>query len=395
VDRLRGVLPVVGRVEAVDRSPWWAVVFPDEVHEPCREWLRDLAACDCSALTIRSYAFDLLRWLRFLQVIGTGWVMAGREQVRDFVEYLREAPNPQQLRRSPDAPALGSVNKVTCKPYPRPGYAARTINHQLSVLSAFYAFAVDADLGPLVNPVPAQRGRGGGRPHAHHSPMEPFAAARRAAYRQVVPRAVPRGIPDGAVEALFGALTSNRDRALISFYLSSGARASELLGLRREHVDAGRRTIKVVSKGSRALEEIPASPDAFVWLALYLAEGGPADDGVVWRTLRPPRRPLTYHAMRAALMRANTALGANYSLHDLRHTAASRMAADPAFTLVDVQAILRHAKITTTQAYLVPRLDDLVAKVAEHYARPRPPARPDVSEGYDQAQVRELLGLGL
>lgn len=66
MDRLRGgVLPAVGRVEAVDRSPWWAVVFPDEVHESCREWLRDLAARDCSALTIRSYAFDLLRWLRF------------------------------------------------------------------------------------------------------------------------------------------------------------------------------------------------------------------------------------------------------------------------------------------------------------------------------------------
>lgn len=158
MDHLRGgLLPVIGRVEAVGRSPWWVVVFPDEVHEPCREWLRDLAACDCSVLTMRSYAFDLLRWLRFLHVIGTGWGMAGREQVRDFVEYLREAPNPQQLRRSPDAPALGSVNKVTGKPYPRPGYAARTINHQLSVLSAFYAFAVDADLGPLVNPVPAQR----------------------------------------------------------------------------------------------------------------------------------------------------------------------------------------------------------------------------------------------
>jgi len=180
----------------------------------------------------------------------------------------------------------------------------------------------------------------------------------------------------------------------VSFYLSSGARASELLGLCTEHVDAGRRTIRVVSKGSRALEEIPASPDAFVWLALYLAGGEAAGEGPVWQTLRPPRRPLAYHAMRAVLMRANKALGANYSLHDLRHTAAARMAADPAFTLLDVQAILRHAKITTTQAYLQPRLDDLIGKVAEHYATPRPPAQPDVAEGYDQAQVRELLGLG-
>jgi hypothetical protein len=77
--------------------------------------------------------------------------------------------------------------------------------------------------------------------------------------------------------------------------------------------------------------------------------------------------------MRAVLMRANAAMGANYSLHDLRHTAALRMAADPAFALVDVQAILRHAKITTTQAYLVPRLDDLVAKVAGHTPGPGRP----------------------
>jgi integrase len=221
------------------------------------------------------------------------------------------------------------VNKVTGKPYARPGYAARTINHQLSVLSEFYAFAVDADLGPLVNPVPVQRGRWGGRLHAHHNPMEPFPVARRAAYRQVVPRGAPRSIPDGSVEALVGALTSNRDRALISFYLSTGARASERLGLRHEHVDPGQRTIKVFTKGTRALEEIPASPDAFVWLALYLAEGYAAGTGPVWQALRGPRRPLTYHAMRAVLMRANAALGSNYSLHDLHQTAAERMAADP------------------------------------------------------------------
>jgi hypothetical protein len=32
---------------------------------------------------------------------------------------------------------MGPVNKVTGKPDPQAGYAARMINHQLSVLSAF------------------------------------------------------------------------------------------------------------------------------------------------------------------------------------------------------------------------------------------------------------------
>ena len=66
--------------------------------------------------------------------------------------------------------------------------------------------------------------------------------------------------------------------------------------------------------------------------------------------------------------------------------------ADPAFTLVDVQTVLRHASVTTTQIYTQPRLEDLVGKVLEHYARP-PVAEPSIEPSYDAAAVRELLGL--
>lgn len=388
------VLPTFGSVKEVADSPRWVVLFPDgQVHEPARAWLRDLAACDCSPLTLRSYGFDLLRWLRFLHVFGVRWERAEREHVREFVEFLRTAPNPLRERRAVSAPPLGSVNAVTGKPYPRPGYSPRTINHQLSVLAEFYAFTVAADLGPLVNPVPPRRDRRGHRINAHHNPMEPFAVARRGRYRQQVPKAAPRSIPDDAIDALFGALRTDRDRALIAFYLSSGVRASELLGLRHAWLDPGRRTIKVISKGSRELTEVPASADAFVWLALYLAKAPPVlGDAPVWWTLRNPRRPLTYHAMRAVLMRANAALGTNHSLNDLRHTAAARLAADPNFTLVEVQTVLRHAQISTTQQYLRPRLDDLIGRLTEHYARPRPGPAVSIGSGFDADDVRELLG---
>jgi integrase len=168
--------------------------------------------------------------------------------------------------------------------------------------------------------------------------------------------------------------------------------------LRLERIDYGRRTITVVSKRSRSLDAVPASADAFVWLALYLAEWGgpPAAEGPVWWTRRRPRRPLTYHAARAVLARANTLLGTNYSLHDLRHTAAARMAADDNFSLVEVQTILRRASISSTQIYLQPRLDDLVAKVAELHQRRAVAAvaSPAVPEGYDAGELNELLGLG-
>jgi integrase len=55
------------------------------------------------------------------------------------------------------------------------------------------------------------------------------------------------------------------------------------------------------------------------------------------------------------MQRASEVLGANWTLHDLRHTAATRLARDPELTLVEVQTILRHAHITTTALYTNPR----------------------------------------
>jgi site-specific recombinase XerD len=274
-------------------------------------------------------------------------------------------------------------------------YAGRTINHQLSVLFGFYEWACTTSGVPLVNPVPVQRSARSGRMHAHHNPMEDFVLRRRATYRQKVPKPVWRAIPDDAADALFEALRSNRDRALVSFWLSSGVRASELLALRHGDVDVGRSTITVVSKGSRLREAVPASTDAFLWLALYLREEPPmTEGGPVWWTRQGTPRPLTYHAARAVLQRANAALGSNWTLHDFRHTAAARLLADPAFTLFDVQTILRHAQVSTTQIYAQPRLEDLVGKLLEHYAQPRN-AQPSVEPLYDTAEVNELLGLQL
>ncbi|ODU05015.1 MAG: hypothetical protein ABS81_08665 [Pseudonocardia sp. SCN 72-86] len=80
------------------------MVFPDVEHHAVSSYLRELAATDCSPATIRSYAYALLRWFRFLHERLVRWERAERTDVRAFVEHLREVPNPQRLRRRPDAP---------------------------------------------------------------------------------------------------------------------------------------------------------------------------------------------------------------------------------------------------------------------------------------------------
>jgi integrase/recombinase XerC len=237
--------------------------------------------------------------------------------VRDFVLWARQADKFTGAKNPPGARL--PVNWVTGKKVQTARYAPATINHTLSSVHEFYEFYRERGEGPLINPVPVA-----GRPHAHHNPMDAFAPTRRRALRQKESQPLPRAIPDASFNELFRKLKSHRDRALAAFYVSSGARASELLGLTGDMINYGDQLIGVVRKGG-ARQWLPASPDAFVWLRLYqLDRGTPGDGQPVWLTLREPHRPLTYDALRAVMGRVNRLLGANWTLHDLRHTFAIR-----------------------------------------------------------------------
>lgn len=121
-------------------------------------------------------------------------------------------------------------------------------------------------------------------------------------------------------DELFREMSCDRDRALICMYVSSGARATELLRIDIDDVDWSRQLVYVVSKGSRLRQAVPVSPESLIFLAKYLAEAGmPTPGDSLWRTRRGPARPLTYWAMRRILQRANERRGTNWTLHDLRH----------------------------------------------------------------------------
>lgn len=294
--------------------------------------------------------------------------------------------------------AASPPSPVTGKAAPGPKYAPATAAHGESVLRGFYDFHVDAGTGPRVNPFPLVRECRRGRVGAHHDPMEPHRNERVGLYRPKLVQRPPRCIPDEQFNALFARLGSHRNRALVAFWVSTGARASELLGVHGGDVDVGRQLITVIRKGTRAMQQQPASPDAFVWLRLYQAE---LHDGVlagrdepVWWTLRRPLRPLTYHAAYRMFTRVNAALGSNWTLHDLRHTAAYRMARDPDMPLTDVQWILGHAQLTTTQIYVSAPLDEAIASILAHHARRRqaPPDRAGQALTYRADSLDVLFG---
>lgn len=382
-------------------DPWepFQLVDADGVAvEGVRAYLMDLQAGGRRTATQRSYSMDLLRWFRFLWAVEVPWQTATRRDARDFSRWMQIADKPVRPHwrnaAGDAAPSLPSgqgagPNQVTGKLSAGRKYGAATRAHSESVLRHFYDFHLEVGTGPLVNPFPLARARSGGRVGAHHNPMDSPENHRAGLFRPRAVHRVPRSIPDDRFNELFAGLSCNRDRALVAFWVSTGARASELLGARRADADPGRQLITVERKGTRVLQQVPASPDAFVWLRLYQAE----TDGVVaagrdqplWWTRRRPFRALTYHAARAMFGRAGAALGANWTLHDLRHSAAYRMARDPEMPLTDVQWVLGHAHLSTTQLYVNPRLEDVIESVlAHHRRRADESARPDPqqSSGY-------------
>lgn len=375
---------------------WWSATDVDgQTVRAVDAFVDELAACGCSVSTSRSYCHDLVRWFRFLDAIEVDWPAASREDVRDFVRWLQAKVNPQRARAlgADSRPTPGSINLVTGKRYLPPGYAPRTINHALAVLSSFYDFALYAELGPLQNPVPRPNE---GRP-MHRSQIEGRRPGRRTAYRQKEPAYQPRAITEEVLQQLFEVLKHDRDRALVAVTLSTGARASELLSMTLGGVDIGRSVLSVVPKG-RAGQRVwvPAAPESFVWISRHLTgrEPGPPEQAM-WMTLRRPTRPLTYFGLRQVLERANAELKLNLTWHDFRHTFSSRLLADDQLSLTDVQELMRHRNLNTLAPYATSRLEELVSRLHQHLSRPPTPP-PVAAAGYDQGDLRVLFpGLAL
>jgi site-specific recombinase XerD len=394
------VVPRAGRLLATGNryEPYRLVDGDGAVVDAATAYFRDLLAAGRAKATVRSYGLDLLRWFRFVTAAGVAWDRATRVEARDFCRWL-------QIAGKQSWPHWRGQDRAGASPAARAGqaYAPSVRAHSETVLRAFYDFHLHAGSGPIINPFPLDRSRRGGRAHAHHNPMEPYRRERGGLYRPRVPGRIPRSVPDSEFNEIFARLPSHRDRALVAFYVSTGARASELLSATLAGVDPGRQVITVVRKGTRELQELPASTDAFVWLRLCQVEMAdliPAGRRQpLWWTSRRPVRPLTYHAVHRMFERANDRAGTAATLHSLRHTAAYRMAEDPALPLTDVQLVLGHAQLTTTQIYLTPRKEDVIRRVLAHHGeqtrQAAARARPAPAPGYRPESLDVLFGNGV
>lgn len=231
------------------------------------------------------------------------------------------------------------------------GGAGKTVNRRVSSLSSFYKYlaATAAELRlPVTVPNPA---------HAQFiaressDPVQETRALSINRARQLL--SMPAG----------NSLFDIRDRAILKFYLYSGARLATGCTLRVTdfHRDGDEASIRVQLKGGR-IQTKGLHVAAAESIAEYIEAAG-LSAGPLFRPRRSPKsteladRAMTARTMNRLLMRYLKRLpgaeqdgGFLYSPHSLRATSATLLL-DAGVPIEAVQDLLDHKHITTTQIY--------------------------------------------
>lgn len=145
-----------------------------------------------------------------------------------------------------------------------------------------------------------------------------------------------------------------RDVAIVELLYSTGMRVGELTGLNLSDIDLGRRTARVLGKGSKE-RVVPFGVPAQRALADWLSDGRPliavdASGSALFLGARGGRvDPRVVRSMLARLQRLIADLP-EFSPHALRHSAATHLLEGGADLRV-VQEFLGHASLNTTQVY--------------------------------------------
>jgi site-specific recombinase XerD len=171
-----------------------------------------------------------------------------------------------------------------------------------------------------------------------------------------VPRTLPKILSPAEVNALVGALRSDRDRAMVFAMVLGGLRRCEVLGLRLGDVQVAERSLFIAEGKGGHQRVIPISNMFFVAVGDYLRGERPrdADTDRVFVALKGPTRgqPLSADGIDTILRAARQRAGlARATCHQLRHTCLTRLR-EAGMELEAVQAQAGHVSIESTRIYL-------------------------------------------
>lgn len=152
------------------------------------------------------------------------------------------------------------------------------------------------------------------------------------------------------VEALRIAVKDVRDRSIIEMFLSTGARATEIVSIKKSDIDFNNREVKIFGKGGK-WRTVYYNRATAVYLNKYL-ESRTDDSPYLFVTKRKPYKALEKKSISWTFDKIGKAAGVKGLFpHRLRHTFASRLEKSGCPIEV-IQELLGHTNLGTTRRYI-------------------------------------------
>lgn len=331
-------------LRVVGRDGSWSLGPGAERFSLIDDYLGYLGDRHYSPRTIRSYAFDLLAFARWLE---------GEELTLDAV-HTDTLLRYMAACRTVAVPGRPGDNVFSIRDRRNTGYAPTTINRRLAAISGLFSFRSMRD-PEQTNPVPrgaeARTPARGEREGLLGHLAKPKA---RSKLRVREPRRLPRGLDRSEITTLLGSFLTWRDRAIAGLMLFSGLRSGEVLGLGVLDVDVPRRWVRVVGKGDKE-RRVPLDPDVAGIIQTYLlAERPETDSTALFVVAKGPNRgkPLTPAGLRTVFRyhRDKSGVAAGHP-HALRHSFGTALA-EAGVDLAVLQALMGHDHIGSSAAYI-------------------------------------------
>jgi len=268
---------------------------------------------NCSANTTAAYQNDLSQFLEFLEGYAApsgqsiaGWRDVDEQVVQNYVLFLKER-----------------------------AYASSTVARKVASVKSFLHYLVNSG-------------------HLNTDPSDRLDSPK-------VKKNLPRAIHLDEIVRLMAAPAGDhspkalRDKALLEMLYATGMRVSEVAGLALDDLDLDGGTVRCVGKGDKE-RVMPLYAEACRAVGEYVEKGRPklaghgADDGTLF--LNPRGEKLTRQGLWLIIKAYARQLGLEDRVtpHTLRHSFATHMLNGGA-GLREVQKLLGHANISTTQVY--------------------------------------------
>jgi site-specific recombinase XerD len=324
---------------------WWLVGPGSGDLDVVNDFLGYLSDRRYSPLTVRSYAYDLLAFTRWLAGERLSLEQVSTDVLLRFLTFCRSATLPNQT----------GGNVISIRSGRATGYAPTTVNRRMAAISGLFGYREMRDPA-AVSPVPrggvARRRASGERSGLlAHLDTRPKSRSR---LRVRESRRLPRGLDQAEVTALIGSLRTDRDRAIAGLMLFSGLRSAEVLTLAVRDVDIPRGWVKVIGKGDKE-RRVPLDPDVAGLIQTYLlAERPDTEQTALFVVAKGPNRgqPLTPAGLRTIFRyhRQKAGVPAGHP-HSLRHSFGTALA-EAGVDLAVLQALMGHDHVDSSAAYI-------------------------------------------